>query len=67
MSLCSKMKFHISRPPSEGENANERIDRLISWLALLSEGLNVTLENLTEENFTERTREKLFSKEEKEE
>lgn len=58
------MKFNISRPPVYRGNANEYLERLSSWLYALSEGLNVTLSNLGEENLSADAREKLFLKKE---
>ena len=46
-----KMKFKISRPPTEGDDLRERLDKLTGWLYSLSDSLNVTLENLGEDNF----------------
>jgi len=49
-----------------GDNANQRLDRLTSWLYSLSEALNVTLSNLGEDNFSDDARERIFcNKEEK--
>jgi hypothetical protein len=60
------MKFNISRPPAYRGNTKEYLERLSSWLYILSEGLNVALSNLGEENFSADGREKLFlNKEEK--
>ena len=56
------MKIKIKRPPREGETAEERLDRLTSWLCALSETLNVTLANLSEDNFNEKARARLFLK-----
>ncbi|MBR6676341.1 MAG: hypothetical protein IKL24_03315 [Clostridia bacterium] len=60
------MKFNITRPPTEGSSLNERHERLVSWLFLLSEELNCVLSNLGAENFSKGARESLFgNKEEK--
>ena len=60
------MKFNISRPPAYRGNTGEYLERLSSWLYTLSEGLNVTLSNLGEDNFSADAREKLlWEKEEK--
>ncbi|MBE6587480.1 MAG: hypothetical protein E7647_03590 [Ruminococcaceae bacterium] len=60
------MKFNVNRPPMGGDNANQRLDRLTSWLYSLSEALNVTLSNLGEDNFSDDARERIFcNKEEK--
>ncbi|MBQ2730155.1 MAG: hypothetical protein IJF69_05220 [Clostridia bacterium] len=53
------MKFNISRPPTGG-NTKEQLERLTSWLYVLSENLNVTLANLGEENFSEGFQKKLL-------
>lgn len=60
------MKFNIPTPPMEA-SGREQEERLLSWLCALSESLNVTLSNLTEDNFSPSVKEKLFGKEEKEE
>ena len=59
------MKFKIKRPPLTGDTTEERLDRMSSWLCSLSEALNVTLANLSEDNFNEKARERLFEKKEK--
>ena len=58
------MKIKIKRPPTEGETVEKRLERLTSWLYTLSETLNVTLANLSEDNFNEKARERLFVKKE---
>lgn len=60
------MKFKISRPPIDGRNTEEKLERILSWLYSLSEQLNVVLENLTEENFSNDAKEKLFKRKENE-
>ena len=60
------MKFNISRPPAYRGNTGEYLERLSSWLYTLSEGLNVTLSNLGEENFSADARKKLLLKKEDE-
>ncbi len=61
------MKFNIPAPPSGGgEGAEEFIARLVSWLYILAEALNVTLSNLSEDNFSKGTRKKLFEGKENE-
>ncbi len=60
------MKFTVNRPPTGGRDANEKLDRISSWLFALYESLGVTLSNLGEDNFSADAREKLFlNKEEK--
>lgn len=59
-----KLKFKIPRPPAEGENTKKQLESLVSWLCILAESLNVTLSNLSEENFSEGARKKLFDKKE---
>ncbi|GEM_PF-2088423 len=60
------MKFRVTRPPSGGDDLRERVDRLCSWLAGLSESLNVVLSNLGEDNFSDKAKKQLFEgKEEK--
>ena len=58
------MKIKIKRPPREGATAEERLDRLTSWMCTLADTLNVTLANLSEDNFNEGARERLFIKKE---
>ena len=58
------MKIKIKRPPTEGDTLEERLERLTSWMSTLSETLNVTLANLSEDNFNEKARERLFVKKE---
>lgn len=60
------MKFKISRPPADGKNTEEKLERILSWLYSLSEQLNIVLENLTEENFASSAREKIFERKENE-
>ena len=60
------MKFNISRPPAYRGNTGEYLERLSSWLYTLSEGLNVTLSNLGEDNFSADARKKLLLKKEDE-
>ncbi|MDD6095681.1 MAG: hypothetical protein PUC29_08070 [Clostridia bacterium] len=50
------MKFHISPPPAPSDNTKEYLTNLSSWLYSLAEGLNVTLNCLSPENFGADTR-----------
>ena len=58
------MKLKIKRPPKEGGSTEERLERLTSWLCTLAETLNVPLANLSEDNFNEKARERIFLKKE---
>ncbi len=55
------MKFNISRPPTGG-GTKEQLERLTSWLYTLAESLNVTLANLSEDNFSNAARKKIFER-----
>lgn len=55
------MKFNISAPPvCEGESTEVRIEKLTSWLYILAETLNVTLSNISEDNFSKAAKKKIF-------
>ncbi len=53
------MRFNISSPPEFDGEGGDYTARLVSWLTVLAEELNVTLGNLTAENFSAGTR-KIF-------
>ena len=57
------MKFNIPAPPNVNDVSTEK---LISWLYILAEALNVTLSNLSEDNFSKGARKKLFEGKENE-
>lgn len=59
------MKFNISAPPhSESGDMKLQLERLESWLYILSERLNAVLANLGKDNFSADAREKLFGEKE---
>ena len=58
------MRIKIKRPSKEGESVEERLDHITSWLCVLADTLNVTLANLSEDNFNEKARERLFVRKE---
>ncbi len=53
------MRFYISPPPSGTGSAEDRLEALTSWLYALAEELNVTLNSLTEGNFSGSVRERM--------
>ena len=59
------MKFNVPMPPNgEDQGLSQRLDRLTSWLYMLTERLNAALDNLGEENFSKAAAKRLFEKEE---
>lgn len=53
------MKFNLCRPPEISSNNSKELLEISEWLYMLWEKLDVTLSNLSEENFSPALKEKI--------